>query len=54
MKFVYNTPSDPLTKSRKLMMWDDYIEKLKLTNLQKAIKIENEVMPVIRHVSGGY
>jgi hypothetical protein len=54
MKFVYNTPSDPLTKSRKLMMWDDYIEKLKSTNLHKAIKIENEIMPVIHHVAGGY
>jgi hypothetical protein len=35
-------------------MWDDYIEKLKSTNLHKAIKIEKEVMPVIRHVACGY
>jgi hypothetical protein len=35
-------------------MWDDYIKKLKSTNLHKAIKIENEIMPVIHHVAGGY
>ena len=41
-RFVYNTPSDPENNRRKLMFWDEFINKLEQKSPLKAAKIKKE------------
>jgi poly-gamma-glutamate synthesis protein (capsule biosynthesis protein) len=42
VKFVYNTPSDPVQHLRKLILWDDFITELGQKSPSKAARIKKE------------
>ena len=43
VKYIYNTPSDPVNHQRKLMLWDEFIKELEQKSPSKATKVRNEV-----------
>lgn len=42
IRYVYNTPSDPVTRLRKLMFWEEFIKQLERKSPSKAAKIKKE------------
>lgn len=48
IKFVYNTPSDPVQHLRKLMLWDDFIAELEQRSPSKAARIKKETAVIFK------
>jgi len=48
IKYVYNTCSDPEFSGRKLMLWEDYINRLRLKSPSKANKIRKEAAVILK------
>jgi len=46
IRYVYNTPSDPVTHLRKLMFLEEFIKELERKSPSKAAKIKNETAVV--------
>ncbi len=42
IRYVYNTPSDPENKKRRLIFWDEYINKLEQTSPSQANKAKED------------
>jgi len=52
MEFVYNTDADPITKSRKLMMWEHYIQAKQEVDIKTAKEEKEKVEFIIHHIGG--
>jgi poly-gamma-glutamate capsule biosynthesis protein CapA/YwtB (metallophosphatase superfamily) len=46
IRYIYNTPSDPVDRQRKLMFWDDFIQELERKSPSKAARIKEETAVV--------
>jgi len=46
IRYVYNTPSDPVTHLRKLLFWEEFIKELERNSPSRAAKIKNETAVV--------
>jgi poly-gamma-glutamate capsule biosynthesis protein CapA/YwtB (metallophosphatase superfamily) len=51
MKLIFNTPSDPDNRSRKLMLWDDFIYKLEKKSPSKAAKIRKKIAVIFEVIN---